>query len=326
MPRINDLNSLKGQAAGSSGNSSDGELDDSDNRRQGFYVGGSDTSGQQVLGPEGSNNGEYIDRVLESARKSGAKEVDSSQLRSSQPAQRLVFGGSAHRLGGHGVETEHINQEPAPEDPNAPVHGYFNLWENGFSIDDGPLRDFNTPENRTIMASLAAGIVPPELFPQHRGKNVDVHMVRKMVPYEAPKKVLKPFQGSGYRLGAVDPAFGGSTSNNVEVIDLEPQAPPKLEENAENLGKAQEEVKLDASQPITRVQIRIPKYNKQIVGQFNHNHTILDLRAFIASAFPSLAFSPFQLATAYPSRPLEDEKETLATAQLLNSVVIVKLV
>lgn len=61
------------------------------------------------------------------------------------------------------------------------------------------------------------------MFPQYHGKNVDVHLVRKMVPYEPPKKVLKPFQGDGLRLGAVDSTI---SSNNVDVVDLEPQALP----------------------------------------------------------------------------------------------------
>lgn len=54
---------------------------------------------------------------------------------------------------------------------------------------------------------------------------MDVHLVRKMVPYEAPKKVLNPFHGSGQRLGAIDVATNASTSN-VEIVDLEPQSLP----------------------------------------------------------------------------------------------------
>lgn len=71
-------------------------------------------SGQQVLGPERSNIGEFINRVLESARNSGAQEVTSSDT---QNSQTLLFAGSAHRLGGHGVNTEHIASEPLPEQP-----------------------------------------------------------------------------------------------------------------------------------------------------------------------------------------------------------------
>lgn len=67
-----------------------------------------------MLGPEGSNNAEFIERVFERARGSGAQEIASSEANGSQKNERSIFGGSAHRLGGHGLETEHIRQDPQP--------------------------------------------------------------------------------------------------------------------------------------------------------------------------------------------------------------------
>jgi len=31
------------------------------------------------------------------------------------------------------------------------------LWKNGFSVDDGPLRDFNAPENREFLNDIKNG-------------------------------------------------------------------------------------------------------------------------------------------------------------------------
>lgn len=50
---------------------------------------------------------------------------------------------------------------------------------------------------------------------------------------------------------------------------------------AQCLEKAQTELKLNSTNPTTRVQIRLPTFNKTLVGIFNHTHTILNLREFI---------------------------------------------
>jgi UBX domain-containing protein 1 len=37
------------------------------------------------------------------------------------------------------------------------------LWQNGFQVDEGPLRDYNAPENKEFMKEITAGYVPKEL-------------------------------------------------------------------------------------------------------------------------------------------------------------------
>ena len=34
-----------------------------------------------------------------------------------------------------------------------------NVWENGFSLDDGPLREFSNPDNQRFMRELMEGFV-----------------------------------------------------------------------------------------------------------------------------------------------------------------------
>lgn len=78
-----------------------------------------------------------------------------------------------------------------------------NVWENGFSIDDGPLRDFNDPVNQRFLQQITRGRIPDEITQQHPGKKVDFHMERKNSPYVKPK--AKPFAGEGMRLGSIVP-------------------------------------------------------------------------------------------------------------------------
>jgi UBX domain-containing protein 1 len=59
------------------------------------------------------------------------------------------------------------------------------------------------------------------------------------------------------------------------------------------------------------------------VGKFNHNHCIRDVRAFINRSKPTGA--NYQLCTTFPQKVLTDESQTLAAANLLNSVVVQKM-
>lgn len=138
----------------------------------------------------------------------------------------------------------------------------------------------------------------------------------KNAEYVPPK--AKPFSGTGYRLGSVTPEIVGNSSRNVEVVDLEP--PPALlkpegfwfgltnfstkfifnwSESEELLRKAQEgiyfscfftkisllnqEIKLDESKPVTRIQIRFPDVPQPVIARLNEDHLVDELRSFIVA-------------------------------------------
>lgn len=39
------------------------------------------------------------------------------------------------------------------------------LYKNGFTVDDGPLRDLESPENRKFVQALVSGFIPAEVTP-----------------------------------------------------------------------------------------------------------------------------------------------------------------
>jgi UBX domain-containing protein 1 len=79
-------------------------------------------------------------------------------------------------------------------------------------------------------------------------------------------------------------------------------------------------VRLDETQPITHLQIRLGDGSRCVV-QFNQSHTISDVRGFINSSYPSDASRPYILMTTFPNRELKDESQSLADAGLLNAVI-----
>ncbi|KAK0422714.1 hypothetical protein QR680_007741 [Steinernema hermaphroditum] len=299
---INTLDKFRNSGRGNDSDSSD---DEHGNRPEHFFVGGGRDSGQQVLGPDA----DVGSRIMRAAQRAGAEVLNSESAAGGSRAGAPIGG---YRLGGHGVPTEALNrasQSSSSGDESRPTFA-LNLWTNGFSIDDGPLRTFNEPGSREFLTEVMQGKMPKELVEQY-GQNIDVQMQQKGTEYVPPKK--KPFSGQGHAVG------GAPTFDDINV------APLGREERAELLAQAESDVGLDESQPVTRIQIRFPD-NERLVARFNHSHTVEAVRSFIVTANPTYAYRPFQFMGGFPTKPIEDESASLKDAGLINSMVIVKYI
>lgn len=72
------------------------------------------------------------------------------------------------------------NNDSSTSDSNE-AHRHITLYRNGFTVDDGPLRDITSEQSRLFLSSLERGQVPPELIPTaDRSKGaptVNIHLV-----------------------------------------------------------------------------------------------------------------------------------------------------
>lgn len=84
----------------------------------------------------------------------GAKSVD--EHNSNNPAGSSPFAGTGQSL----------NSESAVGEPLAPPaqEHTITFWSNGFSVDDGPLRNAQDPENAAFLADVNQGNMPAELM------------------------------------------------------------------------------------------------------------------------------------------------------------------
>jgi len=77
------------------------------------------------------------------------------------------------------------------------------LYSNGFVIDDGVFRPYDSEENKQFMKELNEGYVPKEIQDKYRGKGVSVGLEdrRKEAyrPPTPPKYVA--YSGSGQSMG-----------------------------------------------------------------------------------------------------------------------------
>ena len=110
------------------------------------------------------------------AREAGAEAVEAGSGAGAGGARgSSAFSGSAFRLGSNEGGSEKIEAAPSHQ-PAPPREFTLKMWSNGFSIDDGPLREYNDPQNRHFLTSVMTGQIPGELVREARGGEVHVNM------------------------------------------------------------------------------------------------------------------------------------------------------
>lgn len=151
---------------------------------QAFYAGGSEHSGQQILGPSRDSDdhmsGNLIENLFNDARRSAAT--------------------VSERSGG----------------VTLPI----TFWRNGFTVgDEGSLRDYSATENRNFLDCLRRGETPPELVRQVRGAMVDVKLENRATQDYRQERRFQAFTGAGHRLGAPTPTTVTEEKQKDETND-----------------------------------------------------------------------------------------------------------
>lgn len=308
---MSNVNTFASRFGSSKKDDADEDLDsDSDDEGQAFYAGGSETSGQQILGPSKKKEGaDYVKHMFKKAREHGAEVVDRESAGGQGPS-RSAFTGSGFKLGSTEMSSEMI-QGPSTKKDEKPREFTLKMWQNGFSIDDGPLRAYNDQENREFLSDVMHGKIPRELIREARGGEVNVNMEdHKDRPFEAPKVKVKPFQGSGNVLGNIAPA----------VATAAPPASgggPALSE-----AEAQKKVNVDSSKPMTTLQVRLSSGGRLVV-KMNESNTISDLRRYIRLVKPEAPVN-FSLHTTFPNKELTQDSATLKDAGVLGAAILMR--
>ena len=105
------------------------------------------------------------------------------------------------------------------------------MWQNGFSInEDGELRSYKDPANRSFLASVMAGRIPNELVQEAENGEVHVDIEdHKEEEYQQAKgsSKIKAFSGTGHTLGGITPAV------NTEVLSSPVETSANLEQVAQ---------------------------------------------------------------------------------------------
>merc|ERR1719507_1719544 len=293
----------------------DGDSSDSDEEEgQAFYAGGSVNSGQEILGPKKGKESDFVKGIFKKAREHGVEAVDQNSAPGPAGASsRPTFSGSGFKLGSTEGEPIQVVPGASSKKDEKPREFALKMWQDGFSIDDGPLRDYNDQENREFLTDVMKGRIPRELIREARGGEVMVNMEdHKDKPFEKPKVTAKPFQGSGNVLGSIAPAVVANDSSSSAQA-----SGPALSE-----ADAQKQVKVDTSKTMTTLQVRLMSVGRLIV-KLNDSNTISELRLYIRLLKPDTPPN-FSLHTTFPNKEHTDDSATLKDAGLLGAAILMR--
>merc|ERR550519_1957294 len=180
----------------------DDEEDDSDSEQQAFYAGGSTNSGNMILGPKKkkvTNVGDFFKAFKEA----GAEEVDPSETGEGS-SRGPAFSGGGFRLGSDETPSAMIGgPSTSASKEDQPRRFVLKMWRDGFSIDDGDIRQYNDP--------------------QHREEE-----------FVKPKVSARPFQGAGNVLGSIAPSVAPPEASS----SLDPGAAEKAAQQIVNFSEA----------------------------------------------------------------------------------------
>ncbi|XXG83793.1 hypothetical protein AAC387_Pa10g1469 [Persea americana] len=273
------------------------ESDSDSDAPQEYYTGG-EKSGMLVQDPSKGN--QDVDAIFDQARQLGASEGPVDHFHPSSSSRS--FTGIGRLLSGETVPS-------APQQPESVIHNII-FWSNGFTVNDGPLRRLDDPENAPFLESIRKSECPKELEPADRRAPVHVNLVRKEGNYPEPEKQYVPFQGVGRTLGSGSSTRLASSESSITSA-------------SSSTFSSSVALTVDDSLPSTSVQLRLGD-GTRMVAHFNFHHTVGDIRAFIDASRPGEART-YQLQTVgFPPKQLTDVTQTIEQAGLSNSVVIQK--
>ncbi|KAI3769633.1 hypothetical protein L6452_00742 [Arctium lappa] len=277
--------------------SGDGSGSDSDEPQE-YYTGG-EKSGMLVQDPSKVND---VESLFNQARRAGAEEGTLDQLQPSSSSRS--FAGRGRLLSG-----ETTSAPPQQSEPDVHTHT-ITFWTNGFTVDDGPLRRLDDPQNASFLESIRKSECPEELRPAKERAPVHVSLVRKLEDYPVQKQRRTAFVGVGRTLGATTSSEDTASTTSVPASTAAP---------APSLGLV-----VDDTLPSTSIQLRLVD-GTRMVSRFNFHHTISDIRSFIDASRPGGPRAYQLLTMGFPPKQLNDLKQTIEEAGLANSVVIQKL-
>ncbi|XP_044774415.1 NSFL1 cofactor p47 isoform X3 [Neomonachus schauinslandi] len=161
----------------------DQDEEEEEEEGQRFYAGGSERSGQQIVGPPRKKSpNELVDDLFKGAKEHGA------------------------------VAVERVTKSPG-EASKPRVHVVLKLWKSGFSLDNGELRSYQDPSNAQFLESIRRGEVPAELRRLAHGGQVNLDMEdHRDEDFVKPKGAFKAFTGEGQKLGSTAPQVLNTSS------------------------------------------------------------------------------------------------------------------
>ena len=175
------------------------------------------------------------------------------------------------------------------------------LYANGFTVNDGPFRDYRSPENQEFMANINQGRVPSELHSLTQGRPAAVSLQdRRSEEYQLPPPPkYVAFSGKGESVSAI-------SSQPVGTVNMNAPDPP-----------------VEPSLPTTTVRIQFHNGQRKTLT-VNLASPLQLLFEYVTFAAP--VAGNFHLVSGFPPKPLSNMWASVEDAGIAGSAVIQKLI
>ena len=167
-------------------------------------------------------------------------------------------------------------------------------YRDGFTVDDGPYRRLDDPDNADFLRALAMGRTPRELVAEEGNGNVVVGLVDKRS--EDYVETFRSFSGAGESLGTSNAAPTGGT--------FDPSALPEPSSAPEG-------------GDTTSIAVRLLNGKRKVV-KIALTSTVTELAAHLRNEADG---APFRLVAGFPPKPIEDATATIEAAGLKGAQV-----
>ena len=209
------------------------------------------------------------------------------------------FSGVGNTLGSDEIESR-VVPDPNAASSSAPTESvvrHITFWRNGFTVGDGPLMDYDVPENAEILRSIEQGYAistylkskfihintidiyrqaPPALLNVRYGQPVELRVLKKVnEDYVEPERPHRAFDGTGHRLGAPTPPIGSSSASTSQA-----SASTSSSSAEADIQSVQTKFEVDQTQPTTSIQIRLADGTRYVFPLF--------IPCFVANGYTSL--------------------------------------
>lgn len=250
-------------------------------------------------GPQGSDLINSILRKAQNAQPSAEAEPVSA------------FNSRGSRLGnGQDDAEEEASSEGSEDGSQLPIaKPTLHFWRNGFSIDDGRLYSFDDPDNAVYLRAINQGRAPIGLLNVAHNQSVDVRVDnRPNEDYAPPRRPASLSDaGEGRVLGSwVEPVQAAAAAPEEAAPEA---AAPREEADRFHSGDA-------------AVQIRLADGTAHRL-RLDSDGSVQQMYDFVDQHYPGVAYT---LQTQFPPKRLDDRSLSLKQANVVNSVVVQRLV
>ncbi|EFX02062.1 cdc48-dependent protein degradation adaptor protein [Grosmannia clavigera kw1407] len=299
------LSSLKGGGSGHDHEDEDEEEDEEDETTgRGDLFAGGEKSGLAVQDPNAgghANDAQKMIRDILAKAKANTPRTAHNTADGPAEASSSRSWGSGQTLGGEGQESRSVpdssgrsataavaaaaaaagSASPSGAGAGEAVQErMLHIWQDGFSIDDGPLHRFDDPANAADLQMIRQGRAPLHLMNVQLGQPVDVKLHQHEEKWHQPPRVYRPFSGEGRRLGSPVPGAASAPISTATIATTTTTATTTTAQSSTAAPAA------DASQPTVMIRVALPD-GTRLPARFNTTQTIGDVYAFVERALPA---------------------------------------